>query len=334
LLTETRIIYLSENLILKWHEKLNIAAGEILSENSEQEIVIKTIDLTKRFKKVVAVEALNLEVYRGDVFGFLGPNGAGKSTTIRMLLGLVHPDRGQIELLGEAFNSRRQKMLSRIGSMVETADFYPYLTARRNLKLLGNLSGGVGEERIEKVLDLVGLKDRAGSRVKTLSHGMRQRLGIAQALLTEPEIMILDEPTAGLDPKGMKEVRELIRKLSADRKITIFLSSHLLFEIEQVATRMAIIDRGKLIAQGGVKQLLSTDDKAVVVVDRPKEAAALLESSFQNLSLEIIEGRLQIDISRERLAKINSFLVQTGFNVSALIPKRSLEDFFLSLTER
>lgn len=325
---------MSENLILKWHEKLNIAAGEILSENSEQEIVIKTIDLTKRFKKVVAVEALNLEVYRGDVFGFLGPNGAGKSTTIRMLLGLVHPDRGQIELLGEAFNSRRQKMLSRIGSMVETADFYPYLTARRNLKLLGNLSGGVGEERIEKVLDLVGLKDRAGSRVKTLSHGMRQRLGIAQALLTEPEIMILDEPTAGLDPKGMKEVRELIRKLSADRKITIFLSSHLLFEIEQVATRMAIIDRGKLIAQGGVKQLLSTDDKAVVVVDRPKEAAALLESSFQNLSLEIIEGRLQIDISRERLAKINSFLVQTGFNVSALIPKRSLEDFFLSLTER
>jgi ABC-type multidrug transport system ATPase subunit len=334
LLTETRIIYLSENLILKWHEKLNIAAGEILSENSDQEIVIKTIDLTKRFKKVVAVEALNLEVYRGDVFGFLGPNGAGKSTTIRMLLGLVHPDRGQIELLGETFNSRRQKMLSRIGSLVETADFYPYLTARRNLKLLKNLSGGVGEERIEKVLDLVGLQDRGGSRVKTLSHGMRQRLGIAQALLTEPEIMILDEPTAGLDPKGMKEVRELIRKLSAARKITIFLSSHLLFEIEQVATRMAIIDRGKLITQGGVKQLLSTDDKAVVVVDRPQEAAALLESSFQDLSLEIVEGRLQIDISREKLAEINSFLVQTGFNVSALIPKRSLEDFFLSLTER
>ena len=297
-------------------------------------MVIKTVGLTKRFKNVVAVEDLNLEVYRGDVFGFLGPNGAGKSTTIRMLLGLVHPDGGQIELLGQTFNSRRQKILSRIGSMVETADFYPYLTARRNLKILGNLSGGVSEERIEKVLDLVGLRDRASGRVKTFSHGMRQRLGIAQALLTDPEMMILDEPTAGLDPKGMKEVRELVRRLSAEKQITIFLSSHLLFEIEQVANRMAIIDQGKLITQGDVKELLSTDDRAIVVVDRPEEATALLRSSFQNLSLEIVDGRLQIDITREKLAEINSFLVRKGFSVSALIPKRSLEDFFLSLTER
>jgi ABC-type multidrug transport system ATPase subunit len=311
-----------------------VITGETLKDNPPEEVVIKTVGLTKRFKNVVAVEDLDLEVYRGDVFGFLGPNGAGKSTAIRMLLGLVHPGGGQIELLGQTFNSRRQKILSRIGSMVETADFYPYLTATRNLKILGNLSGGVSEERIEEVLDLVGLRERAGGRVKTFSHGMRQRLGIAQALLTDPEIMILDEPTTGLDPKGMKEVRELVRKLSAEREITIFLSSHLLFEIEQVANRMAIIDRGKLITQGGVKELLSTDDRAIVVVDRPEEAAALLRSSFQNLSLEIVDGRLQIDITREKLAEVNSFLVQAGFNVSGLIPKRSLEDFFLSLTER
>ncbi|TET66060.1 MAG: ABC transporter ATP-binding protein, partial [Candidatus Zixiibacteriota bacterium] len=189
-------------------------------------------------------------------------------------------------------------------------------------------------ERIDEVLDLVGLRDRASGRVKTFSHGMRQRLGIAQALLTDPEMMILDEPTAGLDPKGMKEVRELVRRLSAEKQITIFLSSHLLFEIEQVANRMAIIDRGKLITKGGVKELLSTDDRAIVVVDRPEEATALLRSSFQNLSLEIVDGRLQIDITREKLAEINSFLVRKGFSVSALIPKRSLEDFFLSLTER
>jgi len=264
----------------------------------------------------------------------LGPNGAGKSTTIRMLLGLVHPDRGQIELLGEAFNSRGRRMLSRIGSMVETPDFYPYLTARRNLGILGDLSGGVHEERIDEVLGLVGLRDRAGSRIKTFSHGMRQRLGIAQALLADPEILILDEPTTGLDPKGMKEVRELLRKLSAERGITIFLSSHLLFEIEQVATRMAIIDRGKLVTQGGVKELLSSDDGAILVVDRPEEAAVLLQSSLKDLRLDIVEGRLQIDITREKLAEINSFLVKRGFGVSALIPKRSLEDFFLSLTER
>jgi ABC-type multidrug transport system ATPase subunit len=313
-------------------EETKIASGRIPDSGSDREIVIKTSGLMKRFKKVTAVRDLSLEVFRGDVFGFLGPNGAGKSTTIRMLLGLVHPDRGEIELLGERFNNRRPKVLSRVGSMVETPDFYSHLSARRNLRILGNLSGGVSEGRIEEVLQLVGLQDRAGSRTKTFSHGMLQRLGIAQALLADPEIMILDEPTTGLDPKGMKEVRELVMKLSTERGITVFLSSHLLFEIEQVATRMAIIDRGGLVVQGEVRELLSTEDRVVVIVDDPGRAAAYLRSSFPELSLEIVEDHLEISISRDRFAEINSRLVENGFEVSALVPKRSLENFFLSIT--
>lgn len=323
---------MSKNSIWDVREEPKIASGRIPDRGSNRGIVIKTSGLTKRFKNVTAVRDLSLEVFRGDVFGFLGPNGAGKSTTIRMLLGLVHPDRGEIELLGESFNSRRPKVLSRVGSMVETPNFYSHLSARRNLKILGNLSGGVGERRIDEVLQLVGLRDRAESRTKIFSHGMLQRLGIAQALLVEPEIMILDEPTTGLDPKGMKEVRELVMRLSTERGITVFLSSHLLFEIEQVATRMAIIDKGGLVVQGEVRELLSTGDRAVVMVDNPGGAAAYLRSNFPELSVEIVEDRLEINIDRDRFAELNSRLVENGFKVSALIPKRSLEDFFLSIT--
>ncbi|HHJ53540.1 MAG TPA: ABC transporter ATP-binding protein, partial [Caldithrix abyssi] len=209
----------------------------------EEVIVIR--NLTKKFGRITAVNGLNLTVHRGDVFGFLGPNGAGKSTTIRMMLGLVRPSSGSINIFGQPLQSDRKTILSRVGAIVEKPDFYIYLTAFQNLKLLANISGRpIADSRIWEMLETVGLADRAHSKVKSFSHGMKQRLGIAQALLHDPDLIILDEPTTGLDPQGMKEIRDLIRQLSREQGKTIFLSSHILKEIEEVATRVVIIDKG------------------------------------------------------------------------------------------
>ncbi|PLX28327.1 MAG: bacitracin ABC transporter ATP-binding protein, partial [Ignavibacteria bacterium] len=217
----------------------------------QAETVLRTTSLSKRFGKRLAVDDLNLEVQRGDVFGFLGPNGAGKSTTIRMVLSLIAPSSGSVELFGSDV-SKDRSVLARVGGLVERPDFYLYLSARKNLEIVSALYGDIDHERINEVLRIVGLADRAGDRVKAYSHGMKQRLGIAQALLPNPELLILDEPTNGLDPQGMKEVRELIRQLNEEKGMTIFLSSHLLHEIEQVASRMCILHHGQLVVQGRV----------------------------------------------------------------------------------
>ena len=216
---------------------------------------------------------LNLIVPRGEVFGFLGPNGAGKSTTIRMFLSLITPTSGRVELFGKTLHRHRAEALARVGGLVERADFYLYLSARRNLEIVAALTGKIDTKKIDAVLKIVGLLERAGDKVKTFSHGMKQRLGIAQALLGDPEFIILDEPTTGLDPIGIKEVRDLIRRLSAERSITVFLSSHLLNEIEQTATSMAIINAGKLVVQGKVKELLDEQEGLVRIDARPVEEA-------------------------------------------------------------
>lgn len=298
------------------------------------DVVLRTFNLGKRYAKRWAVNDLNLEVPRGEVFGFLGPNGAGKSTTIRMLLSLVAPTRGSVSLFGEQLRRHRQSVLSRVGGLVERADFYQYLSARRNLEIIAALRGGLSHREIDEVLELVGLHHRAEDRVKAYSHGMKQRLGIAQALLGHPELIILDEPTTGLDPQGIKEVRDLIKRLSGERSLTVFLSSHLLGEIEQTATSMAIINTGELVVQGKVGDLLNTGESVVKVDARPLDKAEALIRQ-QRFVKNVNRSGMNLDVSMplDQVGGLNVALVNAGIEVRALIPRRSLEDYFLSITE-
>ena len=299
------------------------------------ENILLTRQLGKRYGRRWAVKNLNLEVYQGDVFGFLGPNGAGKSTTIRMILSLIKPTMGETELFGYSLKSHRSEALRRVGGIVEKPDFYLYLSAYKNLEIVGALTGGVERKRILEVLDLVGLTSRATDRVKTYSHGMKQRLGIAQALLSKPELVILDEPTNGLDPQGMKEVRDLILHLSKDQKKTIILSSHLLNEIEMVANRMVIINNGELVVQGDVSKLLDEGDKYVVVSGMPsKKVESVLKRMKKIVVSYTIKGdQFEVKMNFVEIPGLNKALVQAGVQVQALVPKRSLEELFLSMTE-
>ncbi len=298
------------------------------------DLVLQTFHLGKRFKSRMAVEDLNLAIARGEVFGFLGPNGAGKSTTIRMILSLISPTTGSIELFGKSLRHHRGDVLSRVGGLVESGDFYLYLNALQNLEIVGALRGRVTRGEAEEVLDIVGLLDRARDRVKTYSHGMKQRLGIAQALLGNPEFIVLDEPTTGLDPQGIKEVRQLIRELSSQRGISIFLSSHLLSEIEQTATSMAIINRGKLMVQGKVHDLLHAGDNTVKVDARPLDRAAEVVRSLSFVrSVEQEERVLRVSMPLDQTGALAAALVGAGVEVRALVPRRSLEEYFLSITE-
>ena len=302
--------------------------------NNTDDCILQTHNLSKRFKKRYAVSELNIEVRRGDVYGFLGPNGAGKSTTIRMLLTLINPTSGSISLFGKSVNGHRQEVLKRIGGFVEKPDFYGHLSAYDNLKFIGALYGGVSKKRIEEVLEIVKLHDRINDKVKTYSHGMKQRLGIAQSLLGNPELVILDEPTSGLDPQGMKEVRNLIRSLSNEHNISIFLSSHLLTEIELVSNRMAIINKGRLIVQGNVQELLTSGEQYIQIQASPQNKAEQIIKSLPFVSkIETRNGIILVYASLDYSPRINETLVNNRVNVSAVIPRRSLEDYFLEMTE-
>ncbi|HUV03711.1 MAG TPA: ABC transporter ATP-binding protein [Armatimonadota bacterium] len=300
------------------------------------EVVLETIGLTKSFRKRRAVDDLSLQVFEGDVYGFLGPNGAGKSTTIRMLTALVRPNSGTARLLSHDVRRERVRALQSVGALVESPTFYKYMSARENLKIFSRLSGNCEARRIDQVLEIVGLLDRANDKVKTFSHGMLQRLGIAQALLPNPKLVILDEPTSGLDPQGMKDVRELISRLAGDEKVTVFLSSHLLHEVEQVCTRVGIINRGRLIAEGDVGRLLHCDtDLVEFVVNRVDRALEVLDglSWVEVQPSPSGRGSIAMSIPAERISEVNRALVTAGVEVSAVIPKAgTLEDLFLELT--
>lgn len=300
-----------------------------------EENVLEISGLTKRFKDVLAVNELDFTVHRGDVFGFLGPNGAGKSTTIRMILSLISPTSGTIKIFGKTLSENRREILANVGAIVEKPDFYQYLPAIKNLEILAKISGKeVTRKRIFELLELVGLKERAKSKVKTYSHGMKQRLGIAQALLHNPELIVFDEPTTGLDPQGMKEIRDLIIRLSKEENKTIFLSSHILSEIEIVANRMIIINKGSKIVEGEVNELLNSSTlKVTVEVEDAETAIKILEGSRWNKNIEsITENKFILSVEQEAISLLNKYLVENGVMVNALIPVRSLEDYFLSIT--
>lgn len=300
------------------------------------EKIIEVHGLTKKFKNLTAVNELDLNVYRGDVFGFLGPNGAGKSTTIRMLLSLISPTSGSIKIFGKDLKKERSEILKHIGAIVEKPDFYLYLTAIKNLEILGKISGtDVSTKRLMEILELVGLEKRYNSKVKTFSHGMKQRLGLAQTLLHDPNLIILDEPTTGLDPQGIKEIRDLIIYLSKEKQKTIFLSSHILKEVQLIANRMIIINKGTTQIEGNVDDLLSADNFLVSFdVNNIDAAYGLIENSqWRNNFKEIIKNEIIFELSKDEISQINKYFVQNNIDVNAVVPTRSLENYFLKITE-
>ena len=301
------------------------------------EKVIEILGLTKKFKNLTAVDDLDLTVLKGDVFGFLGPNGAGKSTTIRMMLSLIAPTSGTIKIFGKTLLTGRKDILRRVGAIVEKPDFYKNLSAYKNLSILGKLSmGEVSKTKIMEILELVGLEKRYKSKVKTYSHGMKQRLGIAQALLHDPDLIVLDEPTTGLDPQGMKEIRDLLIMLSREKGKTIFLSSHILSEIEIVATRMIILDNGKKVVEGKVNELLNKNKlKVTFEVNDINTTKNLLETTaWKDKIYSSLDNKIVFILEPEEIAPINKFLIEKNIEISAVIPTRSLEEYFLKITEK
>ncbi len=299
------------------------------------EPIIQTQNLTRRFGKVVAVSGINLSVPAGCVYGFLGPNGAGKTTTIRMLLGLLRGDAGSVRIFGEEMEGRRSQILTRVGSLVEAPSLYPNLTGRENLTLYARLLG-LGAREVAEVLAVVRMTEAADRLVRGYSTGMRQRIGLAAALLGRPSLLILDEPTSGLDPAGILEMRQLLQGLPEAFGVTIFLSSHLLNEVEQVATQIGIINQGELVFQGSPASLQNRlGGNAIIEVDRPERAAQILI----NLGWQVHRnggGSLRLVCRDARaLAQANRQLVRNGISVTRLSQeKRSLEEIFLTLTTK
>jgi ABC-type multidrug transport system ATPase subunit len=301
------------------------------------EPIIEVRGLQKNFGNFAAVKDVSFTVNKGDVFGFLGPNGAGKSTTMRCMLSLIKPNAGQISIFGKNLFEERNAILAKVGSIVEKPDFYKYLSALKNLEIFARISGAeVSQKAIYETLEFVGLSGREKDKVGGFSHGMRQRLGIAQTLLHQPELIILDEPTTGLDPQGIIEVRDLILRLKHEQNKTVILSSHQLAEIELVANRMVIINKGQTIIEGAVAELMNAQETllSVELIDKSTEAATLLLTEFPELKLEVISPKkLEMNIEKKLVPLVNAKLVSNGFEVMALEPKRTLEDFFIQMTQ-
>ncbi len=297
------------------------------------EVVLRTRNLSKRYGSRQAVDNLNLEVRRGEIFGFLGPNGAGKTTTIRMALGLITPTTGNVEIMGEDIATHRARILPRVGALVETPALYTYLSGRSNLRAFGSVLGGVSQERIDYVLELVGLRERQKDRVRTYSLGMKQRLGVAIALLQDPEVLILDEPANGLDPAGIVEMRDLMHHLSDEGK-TVFISSHLLMEIQQICTRVAIINLGKLVTESSVEDLTRGKGEFGVTLDRPTQALALVQQQPWGKGAHLDDNGALITLAPGgRGRDLNVFLVNAGFAPDTITPStQDLEEVFLRLT--
>jgi ABC-2 type transport system ATP-binding protein len=292
----------------------------------------RAVALSKAYGKRLAVDNLDLQVDRGELFGFLGPNGAGKTTTIRMALGLVAPTHGSVEILGLEVRHNRSKVLPRVGALVESPALYGYMSGRNNLRAFADLLGGVKDKRIDEVLEIVSLTGRDKDKVRTYSMGMKQRLGLAIALLNDPDLLILDEPANGLDPAGIVEMRDLLRNLAAEGK-TVFISSHVLSEVQQICTRVAIINHGKLVRVAPVAELLDSPGEFAIQVDSPDALVAALRLQPWGQEARVEEGLVITRAPEGRGRNLIAFLVQNGHNPDSVSERqRDLEDIFLSLT--
>jgi ABC-type multidrug transport system ATPase subunit len=298
--------------------------------------IIQVTNLQKRFKELIAVDNLSFTVHQGDVYGFLGQNGAGKSTTIRMLLSLIEPTAGKIEIFGMNLLTHRKEILRNIGAVIEKPDVYKYLTAYENLKMFSKISGGakLNDVKLMEQLELVGLKDRAHSKVKTYSQGMKQRLGVAIALVHNPQLIILDEPTNGLDPQGIADIRNLILHLSHHLKKTVLVSSHLLSEIELIANRVLIIDRGKKIVEGTSAELFDPSQTIVELntLDNNNAKLQLQQTQWASFLQTSSQQSILLKMDRSQLPAFHKAIVEMGIPVLSLQPRHSLEDYFLQVT--
>jgi ABC-type multidrug transport system ATPase subunit len=298
-------------------------------------VIVNVTGLTKQFNNLTAVNDLSFSVEEGDVYGFLGQNGAGKSTTIRMLLTLIRPDSGEIELFGKKIATHRSEILRQIGAVIEKPDVYKYLSALENLELFARLSGlNPNRNSLLQQLEMVGLAQRAGDKVKTFSQGMKQRLGIAIALVHDPKLIILDEPTNGLDPQGIADIRNLILQLSREQKKTLIISSHLLSEIEQVATRVLIIDKGKKIVEGDASKLFDPAQTIVELQTFDNDyTLRQLQLSVWASKLQVRpDGSLLVRLDKQQIPQFHRDLVDMDIQLLSLHPRHSLEDYFLQVT--
>jgi ABC-type multidrug transport system ATPase subunit len=299
--------------------------------------VIKVHHLTKSFGELKAVDGLSFTVPAGEVYGFLGQNGAGKSTTIRMLLTLIGPDDGKIEIFGMDLKKHRKEILRQTGAVIEKPDLYKYLTALENLRIFSNLSGAkLTQKKLMEQLEMVGLAERAHGKVKTFSQGMKQRLGIATALVHDPQLIILDEPTNGLDPQGIADVRNLVSYLSKELGKTLLISSHLLNEMELIADSLLIINKGKKIAEGSKKELLNPEKTLVeiLVTDKERAVAKISQTKWSNRlrSPDSDDEYIFLEVNKNEIPGLNRDLVENSIGIISIRPKHSLEDLFLSLT--
>lgn len=297
--------------------------------------LIEVSNLSKQFKDLKAVDDLSFTVEAGDVYGFLGQNGAGKSTTIRMMLTLIGCTSGNIKIFGHELASNREMILSRVGAMIEKPDLYKFLTAYQNLALFAKLSGVKADrKKLMEELEIVGLASRAHSKVKTFSQGMKQRLGIAVALIHDPELIILDEPTNGLDPQGIADVRNLIKHLSREKGKTFVISSHLLSEIELIANRILVIDKGKKIVEGTLGELQDPSQTVVEIktIDNPAAKAKLLGTSWGSCLQKDGDGKLRLKFDKQKIPMLIQDMVTMNIQVLSVEPHNSLEDYFLSIT--
>ena len=304
----------------------------MINNQNPKEVILRTVGLTKKFGKRTAVNNLNLEIRKGEVFGFLGPNGSGKSTTVSMIVGLIAPTSGSVNAFGMNLKENYWPIMRRLGATIESPAFYPYLSGWDNLALFSIAIGGIPESKIKEVLERVNLLDRAKDKYKQYSLGMKQRLAIAGALLRDPELIILDEPTNGLDPAGYKEVRDLIPILASENR-TIVLCSHLLHEVEKVCDRVAIIKEGNVLACEHIQVLLAKGQMLQIKVENPQQAMAVLKKFEWVKNVTQSEGYLLIDAPKEDSQRISKILAENNIFVSELSVKGSdLESVFLELT--
>lgn len=297
-------------------------------------IVLEISGLNKTFKNRKVINDLNLKVVEGDIYGFIGPNGSGKTTTIRTILGLLRPDSGKVIIDGYDTKRNYKKAISSIGAIVGNPVFYEYLSAYDNLSLMSNLIPETSKERIEEFLEIVGLKERSHDKVQTYSLGMKQRLGIANALLNNPKLIILDEPTNGLDPQGMKEFKELIAQLAIEKGITFFISSHLLNEVEQICNKVGIFKEGKLLAERSTKEfLLEQDEIYEIYTSELNKVKSILKAMSYVKSLDDFPNGIIVQTEKGSFSSLNKLLVTNDIPFDSLIPKRNtLENYFLDIT--
>jgi ABC-type multidrug transport system ATPase subunit len=299
--------------------------------------IVQLKNLTKKYGTLTAVDGLSLTVEQGEIVGFLGPNGAGKSTTLRMMLTLIKPTAGEIILFGKNIAQERNAILRQIGCIIEKPDFYLYLSARKNLQIFARMCGiNPTAAKLDEMIELVGLKGRDKDQVRTYSHGMKQRLGIAQTLIHDPTLIILDEPTTGLDPQGIIDLRHLILRLKHDFGKTVILSSHILNEVELIADSMTIINNGKAIVQGKVSDLMSHEELIVTAepVDIDKATQVISSSQWQKSVKDVADGKINFHISKSQIPELSDYLASNNVQLFGLHYRRTLEDYFLKLTHK